>query len=233
MSLNFGEIIEPSTRAFWDEYDENDEDRSPLEPLQWEWLNEDGTEEKLDQVKLLLVLEGQGISDFVATAVLKGGLPICRLNHGAVNIYYDSQSGLLVCSSEEKDLNLFSLITDKLAMWLDIAEQVVAIAFHPKVMHKGTPITDAEEVCFIRRINGQMTRYQELEAPNVITGISAGVLCYRKFKQLEASVYACYMDSPILDSVSTKPVLELMKSLSIDCDNSYSLKNRISSNLYL
>lgn len=196
-------------------------------------MNEDNTEEKPDHVKLLLVLEGQGISDFVATAVLKGSVPIGRLNRGAVNVYYERQTGLLVCCSEEKDLNLFGQITERLAIWLDIAEQVVAITFQPSVMHKGTPTDDAEEVCFIRRIGGPLTRYQELEAPNVITGLSAGAMSYRKFKQLEASAYVCYLDSPVLDSVSTKPVLKLMKSLSIDCEDSYALKHRTSSNLYL
>ncbi|KXJ71821.1 uncharacterized protein LOC109432401 [Aedes albopictus] len=233
MSLNFGEIVEPSTRAFWDDYDEGDEDLAPLQPLEWEWLNEDNVEQKLDNIKRLLILEGPGISGFAGTAVLKGRSPICQLNSGTVSIYYDAEKGSLVCVSEEKDLNAFGRITEKLAKWLEVADEVVAVSFQPSVMHKGTSGSDAEEVCFIRSINGQLSQIPKLDAPNVVTGLAGGALSYRKFKDQTASVYVCYLDSCVLDSISAKPILRLLKALSVECDDSYQLKFKTSSNLYL
>lgn len=233
MSLNFGEIVEPSTRAFWDDYDEGEEDHQPLQPLQWDWLNEDNVEQKLDSVKRLLILEGQGIAVFADSAVLKGQSPICQLNSGSTNIYHVPQKGLLVCVSQEKDLNSFGRITDKLAPWLEMADEVVCISLQPSVMHKGTSADEAEEICFIRSINGRLSQFKALEAPNVTTGLSGGALSYRKFKNQTASAYVCYLDSCVLDSVSAKPVLRLLKALSVDCDDSYQLKFKTNSNLYM
>ncbi|XP_038119041.1 uncharacterized protein LOC119769699 [Culex quinquefasciatus] len=232
MSLNFGEIVEPSTRAFWDDYDEGDEELVPLAPLEWEWLNEDNTELKLDQLKHLLIIEGQGIAAFAGTAILKGRSPVCRFHNISVGVYHVPERDLLVCLSEEKELNSFGRITEKLAPWLDVAQQVTAVSFHPSVMHKGTPAEDAEEVCFIRSINGSE---KGLEAPNVITGLSAGALSYRKFREHagSAAAYACYLDSPVVDSASAKPILKLFKALSVDCADSYQLKFKAGSNLYM
>ncbi|XP_058446312.1 uncharacterized protein LOC131427285 [Malaya genurostris] len=233
MNAEFGEIIEPSTRAFWDDYDENEEDRVSLLPFEWEWLNEENTVQKIDHIKMLLIFEGQGISSFVGTAVLRGRAPICRLSNGSVSVYYIADQGLLVCLSEEKELNNFARITEKLISWIESAGQVVTLSFQPSVMHKGTNAGEADEACFIRAINGKVNSVPELEAPNVITGISAGAFSYRKFRNQEASAYVCYLDSSVLDSVSTKPVLRLLRSLSVDCDLSYQLKFVDGSNLYL
>lgn len=196
-------------------------------------MNEDNVEQKLSKVKLLLILEGQGISAFVGTAVLKGKSPICQLNSGSTSIYSVPEKDLLVCVSEEKDLNSFGKITDKLAPWLEMAEEVVGVAFQPSVMHKGTTADETEEVCFIRSINGRLSQFKALEAPNVITGLCGGALSYRKFKDQEGSAYVCYLDSCVLDSVSAKPILRLLKSLSVDCDDSYQMKFKSISNLYL
>uniref|UniRef100_A0A1Q3FXY9 Proteasome assembly chaperone 1 n=1 Tax=Culex tarsalis TaxID=7177 RepID=A0A1Q3FXY9_CULTA len=232
MSLNFGEIVEPSTRAFWDDYDEGEEELVPLAPLEWEWLNEDNTELKLDQLKHLLIIEGQSIAAFAGTAILKGKSPVCRLKNASVSVYHVAEQDVLVCLSEEKELNSFGRITEKLTGWLDLAQRVTAVSFHPSVMHKGTPAEDAEQVCFIRSVNG---REKDLEAPNVITGLSAGALSYRKFREHSgpAAAYACYLDSSVIDSASAKPILSLFKALSIDCEDSYQLKFKAGSNLYL
>lgn len=165
--------------------------------------------------------------------MLKGRSPICQLNSGTVSIYYDAEKGSLVCVSEEKDLNAFGRITEKLAKWLEVADEVVAVSFQPSVMHKGTSGSDAEEVCFIRSINGQLSQIPKLDAPNVVTGLAGGALSYRKFKDQTASVYVCYLDSCVLDSISAKPILRLLKALSVECDDSYQLKFKTSSNLYL
>ncbi|XP_053693158.1 uncharacterized protein LOC128741390 [Sabethes cyaneus] len=234
MSLDFGEIVEPSTRAFWDDYDESEEDRAPLPPLEWNWLNEDNTEQKLNSIKLLLILEGQAITSFVGTAVLKGRSPIARLAGISTYLYSIPEQEMLVCLSEEKILNNFSRITEKLIPWLSSAQRVIAISFQPSVMHKGTSADDKEKACFIRSLNGQLSEIRELEAPNVITGLSAGALSYRKFTgQQMASAYVCFLDSSILDSVSSKPVLQLLKLLSVECDIDYQLKFVEGSNLYL
>ncbi|XP_055607780.1 uncharacterized protein LOC129755359 [Uranotaenia lowii] len=234
MDLNFGEIVEPSSRAFWDDFDEGqEEDAAPVEPLNWEWMNEDGIEHKFEKIQHLLILEGQGILAFVSTAVLKGKVPLCQLSNGTTRIYNLAEKHLMVCVSEEKELNSFGRITEKMGPWLLSAEQVSAVTIVPNVMHKGTPDVEKEQVCFLRAVNGQVKEIRELEAPNVLTGLAAGALGYRKFHDKTASAYACYLDSPTLDSVATKPILKLLKSLSIDCDESYELKFRTSSNLYM
>ncbi|XP_053669814.1 uncharacterized protein LOC128720185 [Anopheles nili] len=247
MSLNFGEIVEPSTRAFWDDYDEEDEnDNLLLDPLEWIWYNggEEESSEELEIQKTLqdpfrfVIIEGQKVSSFVQTAILNGKCnPMCQLSSGTVNLFHLPAEKLLLCVSEELEPNLFGKITNKLSRWLDAAEGLTTISLLPAVMYKGLSEPEQDKVCFIKALNGNallsISGIGQLEAPNVITGVSAGAASYRKFRSKETAIYGCYLDSVILDSVSSAPILRLLKALQIPCADRYELKYKTSSNLYM
>uniref|UniRef100_A0A182VX70 Proteasome assembly chaperone 1 n=1 Tax=Anopheles minimus TaxID=112268 RepID=A0A182VX70_9DIPT len=244
MSLNFGEIVEPSTRAFWDDYDEEAaEEQTTSTNLEWIWYSdqEESSEEQELQKTLqepfhFVIVEGQKVGSFVGKVLLNGqAKPICQLSCGTVSVFHLTTEKLLLCVSEELDPNLFGLITQRLSRWLDVAETVSTVSLQPAVLYKGLTEHEQEKVCFIKALTGSrmLGDIGLLEAPNVITGVAAGVASYRKFVGKGAAVYGCYLDSVILDSVSSEPILRLLKALRVPCADRYELKFKMSSNLYL
>lgn len=141
--------------------------------LEWHWLTEDGKESYPKEIELFVVIEGSRISEFVNTAILKDKSPICKLVGGSGAIYLLTDTKV-VYISEENDLNLSGLTTELLQNWLQIAKRVITISIQPQVLYKGTDWSDVKSFVFIRGINSEMEDIKELEAPNFITGVSAG-----------------------------------------------------------
>ncbi|XP_053659425.1 proteasome assembly chaperone 1 [Anopheles marshallii] len=244
MSLNFGEIVEPSTRAFWNDYDEEAADEeTTLTKLEWIWYNdqEESSEEQEMQKTLhppfhFVIVEGQKVGSFIGKVLQNGQCkPICQLSCGTVSVFHLTTEKLLLCVSEELDPNLFGQIAHRLSRWLDAAETVSTVSLQPAVLYKGLSEHEQEKVCFIKALTGIqiLDDIGLLEAPNVITGVAAGVASYRKFGGKDTAVYGCYLDSVILDSVSSEPILRLLKALRVPCADRYELKFKTSSNLYL
>ncbi|XP_058118013.1 proteasome assembly chaperone 1 [Anopheles ziemanni] len=244
MSLNFGEIVEPSTRAFWDDYDEQEESDSPANVvLEWLCLNgqdhaseEAAIQKTLQEPFRFVILEGQKISSFVTTAILRGSTSLAfQLSCGTVNVFHLPAEKLLVCVSEEIEPNLFGSVTEKLSRWLEATESVITISLLPAVMYKGASEREQEQVCFIKALNKNVSLADigQLEAPNVITGVAGGAVSYRKFLGKDAAAYACFLDSVELDSVSSEPILRLLKALRVPCADRYERKFKTSSNLYM
>ncbi|XP_035900654.1 uncharacterized protein LOC118506944 [Anopheles stephensi] len=246
MSLNFGEIVEPSTRAFWDDYDEEavDEEATPSS-LEWIWYSDqeeaNGDAEMqrtLQDPFHFVIIEGQKVASFVGKVLLNGQCkPICQLSCGTVSVFHLPAEKLLLCVSEELDPNMFGRVTQRLSGWLDAAETVSTISLQPAVLYKGLTEHEQEKVCFIKTLTAGRNMPDDiglLDAPNVITGVAAGVASYRKFNgKKDAAVYGCYLDSVMLDSVSSEPILRLLKALGVPCADRYELKFKTSSNLYL
>ncbi|XP_312547.5 uncharacterized protein LOC1273557 [Anopheles gambiae] len=247
MSLNFGEIVEPSTRAFWDDYDEEAaEEESTFGTLEWIWYHnqEESTDEQEMQKTLqhpfhFVLIEGQKVGGFVGKVFQNGQCkPVCQLSCGTVSVFHLPAEKLLLCVSEELEPNLFGPIAQKLSRWLEAAETVSTVSLQPAVLYKGLAEHEQEKVCFIKVLGGagaesSLADVGPLEAPNVITGVAAGAASYRKFSGKPAAIYGCYLDSVILDSVSSAPILRLLKALRVPCADRYELKFKASSNLYM
>uniref|UniRef100_A0A182QX38 Proteasome assembly chaperone 1 n=1 Tax=Anopheles farauti TaxID=69004 RepID=A0A182QX38_9DIPT len=264
MSLSFGEIVEPSTRAFWDDYDEEAETSGPsIAPyvnvpssfpnnssllfvrfrLEWIWYSdpEESTGEQALQKTLqtpfhFVIVEGQKIGAFIRKVLLDGkSNPICSLSCGTVSIFHAAVEAVLLAVSEELEPNLFGQITQKLSPWVEAAETLSTITLQPAVLYKGLTEQEREKVCIIKALGAAVSLADvgPLEAPNVVTGVAAGAASYRKFQGKSAAVYGCYLDSVILDSASSEPILRLLKALRVPCADRYELKFKPSSNLYM
>uniref|UniRef100_A0A182T5C1 Proteasome assembly chaperone 1 n=1 Tax=Anopheles maculatus TaxID=74869 RepID=A0A182T5C1_9DIPT len=213
--------------------------------LEWIWYNEqeEVSEEQALQKTLqdpfhFVVIEGQKVASFIGKVLQNGqSKPICQLSCGTLSVFHLPAEKLLLCVSEELDPNLFGQITQRMSRWLDVAENVSTVSLQPAVLYKGLTEHEQEKVCFIKALATGRSVLGDIgliEAPNVITGVAAGVASYRKFGgKKEAAVYGCYLDSVILDSVSSEPILRLLKALGIPCADRYELKFKTSSNLYL
>uniref|UniRef100_A0A336MA93 Proteasome assembly chaperone 1 n=1 Tax=Culicoides sonorensis TaxID=179676 RepID=A0A336MA93_CULSO len=233
MDFQFGEIVEPTSRAFWNDYDEIGDERQEFPEIKWIWQNEENQPQLPSDLEIFLIVEGFGVLDFMNSILLKNQSPVCHLSIGQASIYHLPNQKLAVCLTDEKDLNYFSPMTTAMDPWMKAAKNVYAISFHSASTYKGEEISETVDGCFIRGVNSKSESIKELEVPNIITGISAGVVSYCKFHKREASAFVVYMESPIFDSITTKPIIKLFKELNVPCDNSYSLKQKSESGLYM
>lgn len=187
-------------------------------------------------MKLFVILEGVGIKNFVKTAILQNIQPSCEMSEHKISIYEipDGDAGMITfCLTEDRQLNNYGIITDSLKPWIELAENVIAITIQPQVFHKGHDI-DCSDEYLIRGINSQLTHIKELEEPNLITGISAGVITWRQYNNLPSSCYIFYMKQSTIDSITSHPILKLIKNFGINCSDSYTLKTFTdTSNLYM
>ncbi|CAO1405874.1 unnamed protein product [Diamesa serratosioi] len=206
MSCDFGEILEPVSRAFYDDYDEEDANATRIPELKW--MNDKVTTPK--DLKNFVIVEGVNALNIINCPILNSKSSIVEILNHKVSLYEFSEQKLIICVAEEKDLNYFGVITELLKPWIEIAENVNCISIQSLSEYKHK---DQQEGCLIRGIKSNLKDVPELEVPNFITGLSAGIASYRKFKSLSYSVYVAYVD--IFDIFSVKAILDLLKKLKL------------------
>lgn len=201
--------------------------------LKWIWRNEENKSQFPDDLEILLIIEGFGILDFLNSVLLKNHSPVCHLNIGQATMYHLPDTKIAVCLTDEKDLNYFAPMTSAMEPFIKAAKKVYGITFNSSSTYKGEEITETVDGCLIRGVNSKFESVRELEVPNIITGITAGIVSYCKFHKQEASAFIVYMETPIFDSITTKPIIKLLKCMNVPCNDSYLLKQTSESGLYM
>lgn len=197
------------------------------------WLTESEGPEIPDNKSHVVIFEGEAISEFVDTAVLNQRSPLCQLSSGNCSVYDLPDSPVLVVVCQEKNLNLFSTITELLQPFLGTAARISTITVQSAAQHKRM-VDEEVPVCYLRSLNGTVKEIKMLEAPNIITGVAAGVSLWRQFKRLPApNNYMAFMEAVVYDSCSTAPLLDLLKQLDVPCADTYKRRFKNESNLYL
>lgn len=237
--MNFGEILEPSSRAFWDDFD--DELEGPdfhskfLANVEWIWLTENNILPINIKIQLLVVIEGTGIRDFIKSTILKDLRPIGISKNANIHAYYLLELKQMILFSEENDLNFSGKLTEFIQPFIEKAEHVITFSLQSKVQYKGDDLESVQnEITFLRGINSKLHYIKELNAPNFITGISAGVASLRYIKKLSITSYIGYTDpGSDLDGISVQPILKLFQDIGIKCDKKYISKYKDPSHLYM
>ncbi|XP_031638299.1 uncharacterized protein LOC116350597 [Contarinia nasturtii] len=237
--MEFGELIEPDTRAFWGNYDEFDEENSQIEPtaLSWKWMDE-GESSGVEKFKNLFIIEGRQIFDFVQTTILKKTSPLCQID-GCKTSVYKLSTGDYVCVSEENDLDQIAQMTELLMPWLEKAEQTYLFPFQSAYTYNTQKEFDKR--CFIRTISNatatptenELDGIETMEDCNIVNGLSAGVSTWRHVHKLPFTCYTIYMDCVQVDSFVGSLVLKLFNRLGLKCDSNYVVKTVNKSNLYM
>lgn len=183
----------------------------------------------------VVIFEGENIDEFVNAAVLKGQTPICKLKAGICSVYDLPASNVLVIVSQEKNLNKFSLITALLEPFIAPATEIVTLTIQFAATHKKDRDSSDDPVCYLRSLNGSDgLGIKPLEAPNLITGVVAGVSTWRVFKkQSPPKNFVAFMEAPQFDSYSTKPLIGLLQRLDIPCESQFKGRFKTESNLYM
>lgn len=237
MDFNFGEIVEPVSRAFYDDY----EDASLNLPFKrfafncaltllrshrqiflyfrpsWKYRSEDGKPLPDGSIKSFVIIEGTNALNVVYPSILKNHIPVAILDGHKAEIF---QFGCTtVCIVEEKDLNYFATITELLEPWIQSAETCSIVSLQSSSEYKAD---DLPETCTIRGINSKLSDIAPLEAPNFITGVAAGVGTSRKMSNLPFSCYVIYID--LYDVFAIRAILGVLKRLDLSVDDSVIVK---------
>jgi len=216
MDFNFGEIVEPVSRAFYDDY-EDPSLNLPFKRPSWIYCNEEGKAPVIQSIKNFIIIEGVNALNVVHPSILKKTSPIARLDGHKVEIFQLETSTF--CVVEEKDLNYFATITELLEPWINATENCTIVSLQSATEYKAEEVPES---CFIRAINSKFTDVPALEAPNFITGVGAGVGTFRKISSLSFSCFVAYID--LYDVFSIRTILSLLKRLGLPHDDSVALK---------
>uniref|UniRef100_A0A6B2EAJ8 Proteasome assembly chaperone 1 n=1 Tax=Phlebotomus kandelakii TaxID=1109342 RepID=A0A6B2EAJ8_9DIPT len=230
MEVDFGEILEPVSRAFWDDYDdlaENAEFKLP------EWNAEAKDVVCPGSVKTCLVIEGHKVEELTKLLLLKSLNPIAKLKSGKVSLFYLPDMEVVLCVSEEKNLNNYGPITELLKPFIEKTPEVVSISIQPSSLHRGPKEGDSDKVSFVRGIDSALPDILPLQEPNFITGVAAGVASWRKFKDLQTPCYVIYVESLRFDSETIEPLVRILEKLGIHCSSGNINIKTSDSNLYM
>lgn len=230
--MEFGEIIEVSSRAFWDDYDSPENAALPIPKLEWQWTNSNSNQNIIQHpiAKQFILIEGHSayIRDFRAT-VLKGCQPLCQLTYHKTAIYSFPSENVVLCLNEEGDENQFAAITNMLQTYIEKSEKVLVISTQHSSKYKGNlqMDDDNQEIVFMRSLCSNKTMenatIERLTVPNIITGVAAGVVTLRQHISKTYDCFVVYMDSQCFDSTTALPVLKLIEQ---QC-NGYQFKTNL------
>ncbi|XP_005191521.1 uncharacterized protein LOC101892192 [Musca domestica] len=231
--MGFGEINIPSSRAFWDDCDEDECPKVEAKKLQLEFESCPEQAEWKNKCKRMLVFEGPSISSFAeATLLLNGSQKIAAIPSKKSSLHYVPTTKLLIAIVDE-DLTPSGEIC-QLLLELCKAEEVITVTIKAKVEYKTENVAAVRDaITFIRSIDGVLNHIEALEAPNFIAGVAAGISSWRCNEGLKTQSYVVYTDNLALDPLAAKPVLALLKDLNIDYSSSYKPKKRDDSHLYM
>ncbi|KAH8247572.1 hypothetical protein KR038_006410 [Drosophila bunnanda] len=229
----FGELNIPSSRAFWDDCEEDEfENMKPAEKLQLKFDESDGDVTPVES-DLLVVIEGPHVTHFATTVLAKDTKRLCSIPAKTSSLHWNPSSKQLLAILED-DLSSSGEITELLLPYAKLAKNVVTLTLKPKVEFKSEEIQlYRDHVAIVRGIGVNQKEITELEAPNFIAGVAAGIASWRDQEELPVNSFVIYTDKLPLDSTAAQPVLKLLNSVGVSCNASYIPPRKESSYLYM
>ncbi|KAH8312372.1 hypothetical protein KR044_010455 [Drosophila immigrans] len=231
----FGEVNIPSSRAFWDDCEEDEFDS--VEPASQLRLNfNGGAEEAPIASELFVLVEGPQITEFCNASLLQqDAKQICSIPAKASSaLHLNAAKGHLLATLEE-DFNNSGEITELLLPYAEQAKNVLTITVKPKMDYKSEDISRyCDEVAIVHSIGGPAgdKSIRKLEAPNFISGVAAGVASWRQQMSLPYTSYVVYVDKLPIDGVTAAPLIKLLQQSGVQCSDRYAPKPKPSSYLY-
>ncbi|KYM81559.1 Proteasome assembly chaperone 1 [Atta colombica] len=197
MVSHFGEVIFPSSRAFWDdedEYEPTDNTEHSLE-LYVRWLKD-----KPECIQKFIVIEGDPLIPFVEQCLCPKMEEVCIIeneNHKKVSVIYHIDKQIYVC--------IYDLLLS--------SENIISILCCHISQFQSTSVPDSASFLRIlatKTVNVSKCGIEPLEQPNIVFGVGAGVLSYAELIGKPAKLYILYIDSFVLDSKCAEPILQVL-----------------------
>ncbi|XP_044756632.1 uncharacterized protein LOC123315125 [Coccinella septempunctata] len=223
----FGEIVEPSTRALLD-----DDDYPEYTPPTIEWT---GDQQCLSRAESLIFVETRRIGEIFHKFILQDLKPVCSTKN---NIYIYEKSNHFIIVHNESYYGANDLATGEVIKSIENyivkAKQIITITSRALSAYEGELDREAVECLFKCLSTNKLTfDCDRLKSPNFITGLGGDVLSYCIYKKLQCSSFVLYHKNFDVDTLSSKPVLELAEKLGLSPSQHYLKTELPKNNLYM
>ncbi|XP_043476780.1 uncharacterized protein LOC122507878 [Leptopilina heterotoma] len=217
MNSQFGEIVQPTSRAFWLDEDDEELQDSEQEPLfSLEWL-----EKEPSSIEKLIIVEGDMVIGFTKETLLQDAKKICNIKHESQkksSIIYEVENSLYICLvSTELDLTEAGEFIETIQRILTKAKKIIALTnCHVSQLKSNEECSDPS---FLKSLSTKEARNSlkinapNLSQPNIISGVAAGALSFAEIKATYGILFVLYTDNFVLDSKSAHPLVELFSEL--------------------
>lgn len=195
----------------------------------------------VESTPLLKLLKNQPLHSY--TAIKTAGVSVFVLEN---NDY------LVLCNTPEAfthgEVLLFFFLTsipflnNKLQIvanftaWIENAKNVYCVSTKPQPLYIQRGATENSET-FLRSVTYKSAsdfNCRKLESPNLATGIGAAVMSFCVFRERPCGLFIAFVCSAPLDSVTAKPIVELLSRLNVCKESDLKVNVTVpSSNLYM
>ncbi|XP_017877855.1 proteasome assembly chaperone 1 [Ceratina calcarata] len=218
MASFFGEVVFPVSRAFWDDEDENGTSESSVKEPKFfvRWLKD-----KPSDIDTLIVIEGEMLIDFSKECLCQNSEEACFVEDDKqkklCTIYQVNEEVYVCIVSSQFDVKFSGMLVEKMSDVISSVKNTICVTCRHMSQFKSKNVPEVPS--FLRMLftkNGQnVCKVKEplLERPNIIYGVTAGVLSYAEFMELPAVLYVLYTDCFALDSLSAEPLLKLFAAV--------------------
>ncbi|XP_067613363.1 proteasome assembly chaperone 1 [Eurosta solidaginis] len=231
--MGFGELNIPSSRAFWDDCDEDEATLKDKQSKKLELSFEPNETDAPLSSKLFLLIEGSDVRGFVEATLLQNAHKICTIPSSKSSLHYIRDKEILIAGLQE-DLTNSGEVLELILPYAELADKVITITIKSKIEFQSENVRSIRDhITFLRGINSQLPHVEELEAPNFVAGVAAGIACWRHNASLPSSAYVAYTDNVSLDTLAAKPIIKLLQQLGINCSDTYKPIHREESHIYM
>ncbi|KAJ8716681.1 hypothetical protein PYW07_003308 [Mythimna separata] len=225
----FGEINEPSSRTAWEDWDDVISSENYVD------LHLEKTVEVPQQIDTFIILEGRYLYDCIRAhhqLEVVNASPEVNLR-----LYRTRKMNNYVCMIRDYNLILSSEIVELLKKYIDVSTDVIAILTKPLVEYQVSELVTKDYVIRSLATSKQSSigldiNFPHLEQPNIITGVSAGVLSWREITDKPAVALVCYIEHP--EELQIQELFNLLEKLKVIPHVEKTHRNNLlNSNLYI
>ncbi|XP_013193181.1 uncharacterized protein LOC106136999 [Amyelois transitella] len=226
---SFGEIVEPTSRTTWEDWDD-------ITPEHLTELILQKSVDTLTNVESFIVLEGKYLSEITSVQSQHELEMINTINEVNLHIYREKSLNAYLCVVKDYNLLQSSEIVELLRPFIVASKNVIAIQTKPLAEYQSSDISNTD--CIIRAVFTSNVAskslnfdYPRLEQPNIITGLSAGVICLSEFLNLPGVAVICYLECT--EEFQNDGMQNLLKKLNLIHNSIPRAHNILNSNLYI
>ncbi|XP_049872600.1 uncharacterized protein LOC126371336 [Pectinophora gossypiella] len=224
---NFGEIVEPVTRTAWEDWDEVTPERSFPE-LKWQ-----KDLESPGDIDTIFILEGKYLADCIKMQSSNLEL-VNTIPEVSLQLYKSRTVNKYICTIKDYNVVLSSEIVELLRQYLIVSVNVIAIQTKPLSDYQAMELSGQD--CIIRAVSTTKRiqlnlKYPKLEQPNIVSGVSAGVISLREHLNEAGLALLCYMEHP--EEFQIEEMEKLLDKLNISQNSNARPSSVLNSNLYI
>nr|XP_018913806.1 PREDICTED: proteasome assembly chaperone 1-like [Bemisia tabaci]XP_018913807.1 PREDICTED: proteasome assembly chaperone 1-like [Bemisia tabaci]XP_018913808.1 PREDICTED: proteasome assembly chaperone 1-like [Bemisia tabaci]XP_018913810.1 PREDICTED: proteasome assembly chaperone 1-like [Bemisia tabaci]XP_018913811.1 PREDICTED: proteasome assembly chaperone 1-like [Bemisia tabaci] len=211
----FGEVIQQSSRAFWNDEDSDDENDASAEAK----LHLTQNAEQDSSYHTLIIADGQIANEFVQFFLVDSKQCEVAKIHSSDDSPKRTYAALLklkesvlLCVCSNVPVEYANQITEMLSPWIKGASQIIILGSAVNTYYRCDNF-DLLPPSFLRSLKTctwkESVKAPPLEIPNTVIGVPASVLSFCEILDISAVLYVCYADSLHIDSQSIQPLFNL------------------------